>query len=299
MDNAFPTERLREMSVVIPVYNEARAIGPTLEALSQTMQGLAIDYEVIVVDDGSRDNSAQVALDASPAPRLIRHETNQGYGAALKSGFAVARYDTLAFLDADGSYPPGELADLIEAAGQADMVVAQRVGYRDHSSWARSLGQAILMPLANYLTDCRIPDLNSGMRIVRRDLVERYWPLLPDGFSLTTTLTLALLSARRRVVWRPIEFHARTGRSKIRPLRDMTNFLTLILRTATYFKPLRVYVPISALLVSLSIAVVIVTKLVYDRVWDVTALFLFIAGLQMLLIGVVADLVLKMLGTRK
>ena len=287
------------ISLVIPVHNEHGAIAATLREAERVLSEWGGDFEIILVDDGSTDGSAEAAAQSGSGARLIRHDTNRGYGAALKTGFAAARHDWLAFVDADGSYPIAELPRLIAAASAADMVVAQRTQYEEHASLGRRIGKAVLHPLANYLAERKIPDLNSGMRVVRRALVERYWPLLPDGFSLTTTLTMAFLSAGYKVEWVPISFSKREGRSKIRPLRDMRNFLILILRTVTYFRPLKVYLPASALFVLASVAVVIWSKIYTHQVMDITALFLFIAGLQLLLIGVLADLILKVLGTRR
>ena len=291
---------LPAISLVIPVHNERGAIAATLREAERVLREWGGEFEIIVVDDGSTDGSAEAAGQSGTGARLIRHEANRGYGAALKTGFAAARHDWLAFVDADGSYPVAELPRLIAAAAaNADMVVAQRTQYHEHASLGRRLGKAVLHPLANYLAERKIPDLNSGMRVVRRALVERYWPLLPDGFSLTTTLTMAFLSAGWKVEWVPISFSKREGRSKIRPLRDMRNFLLLILRTVTYFRPLKVYLPASAILVCASIATVLISKYVFGRLMDLTSLFLFIAGLQLLLIGVLADLILKVLGTRR
>ena len=291
---------LPSLTLVIPVHNERGAIAGTLREAERVLREWGGGFEIIVVDDGSTDGSAEAAAESGADARLIRHDTNRGYGAALKTGFAAARHDWLAFVDADGSYPIAELPRLIAAAAaNADMVVAQRTQYHEHASLARRFGKAILHPLANYLAERKIPDLNSGMRVVRRGLIERYWPLLPDGFSLTTTLTMAFLSAGWKVEWVPIPFSKREGRSKIRPLRDMRNFLLLILRTVTYFRPLKVYLPASVILVCASIATVLISKYVFGRLMDLTSLFLFIAGLQLLLIGVLADLILKVLGTRK
>ncbi|NQU44561.1 glycosyltransferase family 2 protein [bacterium] len=287
------------ISLIIPVHNEAGAIADTLRQAHAALTEVGCPFEIIVVDDGSTDGSVAALEESGVEAQLLRHSDNRGYGATLKTGFAAARYDWLAFVDADGSYPLSDLPRLIELTAEADMVVGERTEYDRHASYGRRLGKAILVPLANYLTGERIPDLNSGMRVVRKRLVERYWPLLPDGFSLTTTLTMAFLSAGWRVRWEPISFHKRQGRSKIRPLRDMRNFLILILRTVTYFHPLKVYLPASLIFILASIAVVVVSKTVSGRVMDITSLFLFMAGLQLLLIGVLADLVLKILGTRE
>ncbi len=287
-------------SLVIPLYNEREAIVRTVTEAHCVLRSWGGEYEIVVVDDGSTDGSADALRESELLVHLLTHKRNRGYGAALKSGFAAAKYDLLAFVDADGSYPISELPTLIEAAADADMVVGARQRYANHASLGRRFAKAtILVPLAQYLTGRNIPDINSGMRVVRRKLVERYWSLIPDGFSLTTTLTMAFLSAGWRVRYLPIEYTARTGKSKIRPLRDISNFIILILRTVTYFNPLKVYLPLSAGLIASSIAVVLVSKKLTGEVMDVTSLFLFIAGLQMLLIGVVADLIFKLLGTRE
>lgn len=286
------------VSIVVPVHNERDGVGQTLRELQRVMTAAGRAFEIIAVDDGSTDGSAEIIAEIDGV-RLLRHEQNRGYGASLKTGFAAARHALLAFLDADGSYPPQELPRLLEFAESAEMVVGDRVQYRDYSSYARTLGKRILHPLANYLVDRKIPDLNSGLRVVRRHLVDRYWPLLPDGFSLTTTLTMAFLSAGWRVKYVPIEFTERKGVSKIRPIRDMRNFIVLIVRTVTYFRPLKVYIPLSVLCVIASAAVVILSKLLTGKVMNVTSLCLFIAGMQALLIGIIADLVLKLLGTRE
>lgn len=284
-------------SLIIPLYNEVASIQATLKAAREALKDCGCEWEIIVVDDGSTDGGA-AAAEMIESVRLVRHEKNRGYGAALKTGFAAARHDVLAFMDADGSYPAADLPKLLEAADEADMVIGERSTYNHYSSAARQLGKTILLPLANYLTGEKIPDLNSGMRVVHRKLLERYWPLLPDGFSLTTTLTMAFLSSGRCVRWLPIDFHKREGKSKIRPVRDMTNFMLLILRTVTYFHPLKVYLPACIFFILASFLVTILSELISGEVMDVTALFLFIFGLQLLLIGVLADLVLKILGTR-
>lgn len=288
------------LSLVIPLYNEEAVIGDTIREADRVLSEWGGAFEIIVVDDGSTDRSyAEARANGVDSLRLLQHETNRGYGAALKTGFASAKYPWLAIIDADGSYPIKEIPKLLDNTDEADMVIGERTEYNHHSSQMRRLGKAVLAPLANYLTSTRIPDLNSGMRVMRRKLVERYWPLIPDGFSLTTTLTMAFLSAGWRVKWIPVSFHKREGKSKIKPMRDMRNFILLILRTVTYFHPLKVYVPASLILVLSSIAVVLLSKFLLGNVMDITSLFLFITGLQLLLIGVLADLILKILGTRE
>lgn len=286
------------VSLVIPLYNEVDCIAQTLHEAWDALKSTDVPFEIIVVDDGSTDASADAAEKSGIPIHLLRHPKNRGYGAALKTGIASAQHTHVAIVDADGSYPLSELPKLIKNVHTCCMLVGERVQYRHHSSSARQLGKAILVPLANYLSGCKIPDLNSGMRIMRKDLVERYWPLLPDTFSFTTTITMALLCAGWEVRWMPIEFLKREGKSKIKPMRDMIRFILLILRTVTYFRPLKVYIPLGLLLI-LSAVAILVVRIFFGHILNVTSLFLFMAGLQAILIGVLADLILKLLGTRK
>jgi len=178
--------------------------------------------------------------------------------------------------------------------GDCAMVVGARRGRNARIPAARRPAKWILNQLANYLTGARIPDLNSGLRVIRRDLWERFEPLYPDGFSLTTTITLAALTNGYAVRHVPIEYRRRIGRSKIRPVRDTLSFVQLILRTVLYFDPLKVFVPLSLLLLLASIIVGLASKL-SGEFMDVTTTALFVTGLQMLAIGALADLVTKRL----
>jgi glycosyltransferase involved in cell wall biosynthesis len=283
------------VSLVIPVYNEENAVADTLQRCREALEAWGGQYEIIIVDDGSKDETVVAIQQSEVKAKLLQHDINQGYGAALKTGFAQATHDWIAFVDADGSYPIEDFPRLLDELDNADMIVGERRDYSEQASWGRRIGKAILNPMANMLAGRKIPDLNSGMRIVRRSLLDRYWHLLPDGFSLTTTITMALLCSRRRVTYLPIEYHERTGASKIRPVRDMINFILLILRTATYFRPLKIYGPAGATLLCLSFLVVVFSKLIFGQVMDVTALFLMVLGAQLIVIGVVADLILKVI----
>jgi hypothetical protein len=179
------------------------------------------------------------------------------------------------------------------------MIVGRRRQTAETDSLLRRFGKEILISLAAYLAGVDIPDLNSGLRVMRRSLFERFRPLLPDGFSLTTSITLAALCSGGLVRWVPIEYRARRGEaSKIRPARDMGGFVVLILRTITYFRPLKVYLPAAGVLVASALGTVLISKLIEGRVMDVTATFLFFTGLQLLGIGLIADLILKVMGMR-
>lgn len=289
------------ISCVIPVYNEAGAIGSTLRRVNDVLTQSGEPYEIIVVDDGSTDGTREKGQAETPGlpVRWLAHEVNRGYGAALKSGIRASTGDWVLIIDADGTYPPEEIPRLLTNRDGLDMIVGQRRQTAATDPLTRRLGKAILVGLARFLAGRDIPDLNSGLRLMRRERIDQFWPLLPEGFSFTTTITLSLMCANYRVAYRPVEYRWRTGRSKIRPLHDMVGFTRLIARTMTYFNPLKVYGLLAGLLLAAAVLVVVLSKLLSGRVMDVTAVWLFVAGLQMLLIGVLGDLMLKLSGLRE
>ncbi|MEZ6014585.1 MAG: glycosyltransferase family 2 protein [Planctomycetota bacterium] len=295
MSESQPT--VRGVTIVVPAFDEERGIEGVVARL------LALDLgrptELVVVDDGSRDGTA-VKLDAlakaEPRIHAVRHARNQGYGAALKTGIARAKYDVVVITDADGTYPEDRIVDLLAAVDDgADMAVGARTGADVNIPLIRRPAKAVLRWIAAYLAATPIPDLNSGMRAMRKDLVLRYRSVLPQGFSFTTTITLASLTNDHRVDYIPIDYAAREGRSKIRPIRDTLGFLALILRTVLYFNPLRIFYP-----VALVVGLLFCGSFLYDmflvepgpNLGDKTVL-LFVALVQTLSLGLVADLIDK------
>jgi glycosyltransferase involved in cell wall biosynthesis len=251
----------RAVSVVIPAYNEAAHVRGQIDAVRKVMATTGWAYEIIVVDDGSADGTAERAAEAGDV-RVLRRARNRGYGAALKLGIAHARYGWILITDADGTYPPEAIPLLLERAPDNDMVVGARIGTSVTIPFARRPAKAFLRWLASYLAGQPIPDLNSGLRLMRADLVDRYLHLLPSGFSFTTTITLAAACNDHGVEYVPIDYHARLGESKIRP-RHAYDFTLLILRVIVFFNPLKVFIPLGALL-----AVAGLAKLAYDILLD-------------------------------
>lgn len=279
------------VSVVVPVFNEEGGVAQTLDELHQVLVNTGCPYEIVVVDDGSRDRTADI-LTARSDIQLIQHRRNRGYGAALKTGIAHAKYPLIAITDADGTYPNDRLGDLIALAQEADMVVGARIGANVTYSKLRSIPKYFLVAFAQWIAQQPIPDLNSGMRVFRTSVVKQFIGILPDTFSFTTTITLAMLTNNYVVQYCAIDYFHRQGRSKIKPIRDTLRFVQLILRTGVYFAPLRIFLPIAALFFSAFIISLIIDLFVLQDITD-TTLLMFVTAIQITIFALLADMIDK------
>ncbi len=277
----------QQISIVIPAYNEETKIGDVLNNLFSDIKLQNIEYEIIVVDDGSKDKTAEVVKRYDV--QLIQHEQNKGYGASLKTGIYSAQYNIIAITDADGTYPINKIPDLVSFINKYDMVVGARTGKYVEMPLIRRPAKWILSKYANYLVQDNIPDLNSGLRVFKKDVFKKFRGILPNGFSFTTTITLALLNDGYRVKYMPIDYFKRGGKSKIRPIHDTINFFSLITKVSLYFNPLRVFMPISLSLLGLG-----VIFLGYDILMkDITdkTMMIFLWGMQFGILGFLADMI--------
>lgn len=274
-----------KVSILLPVYNEGESVGEAVRRL----KSLNLPAELIVIDDGSDEETAKM-LDSLEGIRLVRNEENEGYGSAIKRGLEVAEGEQILIVDADGTYPYEKAGELLAGLDEYDMVVGARA--RSSIPLLRRPAKAVLGALASYLCGKRIPDLNSGFRAFRREVVERFEPILPPGFSFTATLTIAMLSEGMRVRFLPVEYTKREGRSKIRPLRDTLNFFSLIVRTIMYFNPLKVFLPISGFLMVGGGGLALYEAIFWKNVTDV-ALLVSLTGIQVGVLGLLADLIQK------
>lgn len=275
----------RAVSVVIPAYNEAAHVAEQVLSVDRLMRTTGWEYEIIVIDDGSTDGTADAASTAA-AGRVVRRAQNRGYGAALKLGIRLARFDWILITDADGTYPVEAIPSLLAAAEANAMVVGARTGASVQVPLVRRPAKWFLNRLASYLAGRRLPDINSGLRLMRKSLVQRYEHLLPDGFSFTTTITLSAACNAHPLAYVPIDYHARLGESKIRP-RHAYDFTLLIVRTMVFFNPLKVFLPLGALLALTGVA-----KFAYDVTRDnlsETAVLGILGALIVWAVGLLAD----------
>jgi glycosyltransferase involved in cell wall biosynthesis len=227
------------LTVVIPAFNEAAPLEGVLRNL--TALSTEVVREIVVVDDGSSDGTAAIAEAAGV--RLIRHPRNLGYGASLKTGIRATRTEFVLTMDGDGQHRAEDVLLLWERAENHDMVVGQRTNLLHSPLW-RMPGKWMLGLLAQYLTGSRIPDLNSGLRLLRRDVATKYLHLCPRGFSFSTTMTMALISRGYDVAFVPIELQKRVGTSTV-SLSTGFETLILLIRISALFDPLRIFIPTS------------------------------------------------------
>lgn len=281
------------VSIVIPAYNEAEAIAGVMGHLREVMDATGLLYEVIVVDDGSTDGTAArlVGMDI----RILTHLENKGYGASLKTGIRNAKGDAIVITDADGTYPVDMVPVLVrEMLDEGyDMVVGARTGKDVNIPLVRRPAKYILKKLADYLSETRIPDINSGLRVFRKDVALKYFHLFPAGFSFTTTITLALLSDGYNVKYTPINYNVRAGgKSKIRPFKDFTNFIMLIVRVSCYFNPLKVFLPASLAFMAVGGAYTAYTMYEFHNITD-AGVFCVLLGFQLGFIGLITDVMVR------
>jgi glycosyltransferase involved in cell wall biosynthesis len=282
----------KSCAVVIPVYNEERVIGETvtrIQAICATVPGY--EFEIICVNDGSKDGTAAV-LGRLQGITVITHEMNRGYGAALRTGLDYCSQEWIFITDADGTYPLGDLPGLLASAADVDMVVGNRQGKGISHSPPHQLARWILRKMVHGLTGVMVPDLNSGMRVFRKSLYQEFRHLLPMGFSFTTTLTVASLYSGRRVRYVPINYERRIGKSNIKPIQDFLGFSMLIVRLASYFEPLRFFLPAAFGLALLGVARAVRDVIVVNQ-FGALSVILMLTAFQVFVLGVIADVIVR------
>ena len=278
-----------DLAVILPAFNETDGIEDTLAQVQDVLAGLPYSSEIVVVDDGSTDDTAERA--ASCGVRVISHGINRGYGAALKTGILSTSAPVVAILDADCTYQPDALPRLCARLDKADMVVGARKLSSNGVSLVRKPAKWVLNRFASYLVGRRIPDLNSGQRVMKREALLRYLHLCPDGFSFTSTITLALMANGHPVVYEPISYAKRAGSSKIRP-SHFGSFMLLAVRAIVLFNPLKVFIPLGLMLFLLGVA-----KLVEDVIlWNLseTAVMAFLSAMVVWAVGLLADMIARL-----
>lgn len=268
-------------SVIVPALNEGLAV----RQLVTDLRSVADWHEILVVDDGSTDDTADQA--AAGGARVIRHPYNKGNGAAVKTGLRTASGTFVLIVDADGQHQPADALRIVGHLSEFELVVGAR-SHASQATWSRRLGNSLLNATASYLTGRRIPDLTSGFRAARRECLLEFLHLIPNGFSTPTTTTLAFLKAGYSVQFVPIEAARRQGVSKIRLGSDGARFFLILLKLITIFSPLRIFVPISLATFSMGAAYAAWTIATQSHVTN-SSVLLILLSVVMFLIGLVSE----------
>ena len=274
----------KKIAIIMPAYNEAAVIGEVLDKLVPLAN--ENNWQVIVVDDGSDDGTGDVAKEKGAT--VLKHSSNRGYGASLTTGIKAADVDVVVFMDSDGQHDQNDIFRLLEYIDDYDMVAGARTK-DSYVEFSRRPGKKILRWFADYLAGEKIPDINSGFRAFKRDVIIRYLHLMPKGFSFSTTSTLALLKGDHEIKWIPIKVTKRVGQSTVKQLKHGPQTMMLILRLTVLFDPLRVFLPVSAASILLAVIMTALNLIMYRRAIPASAVFLGISAVLIFMLGLVTD----------
>ncbi len=283
------------LSVLLPSYNEECAIRGVLEEIVAALAGLPMPYEILVVDDASTDRTVERAEEFAQScdcclVKVIRRPERRGAGAARKTGIRHARGEIVVMLDADGSYPADAILELLRYFPAYDQVNGARTSEQGSLPWLRRPAKWLIRKLACYLTGHAIPDLNTGLKAFKREEMLRWLWVVPDGFSCVTTMTLAFLTNGYAVKYVPTVYRPRIGQSKFHPIKDTAAYFNTVLRMVLLFRPLKVFLPLAALLIAAGIA---------SSAWNLcrsgalaeTDIIVMVAGFMTCMLGLLAEVV--------
>lgn len=279
------------VSVIIPAHDESAAIGQVVSRVCRVLQAREGSFEVIVVDDGSGDETGAIAEKAGA--RVIRHPYNIGNGAAVKTGIRNACGEIVVMLDGDGQHAPEDIPRLLEKLGPYDMVVAARTP-ESETGFHRDIANWIYNRLASYVCERKIEDLTSGFRALKANIARGFVYLLPNTFSYPATITLAVVRSGHSLAYVPVKTSRRVGRSKIRLIRDGSRFLLIILRIATFFSPMKVFLPASVLMFLLGFGYGLYKVIALGARYGPTSAMLMTTSILVFLVGLVSEQVAQL-----
>lgn len=293
--------KLKEgLSIVVPAYNEEKSIQKTINTISKIIKSNLFPIEAIFVNDCSTDKTGLILnkkINISKKIKTINNENNLGYGNSIKIGIENSKFKNIIITDADSSYPLERIPEFYKLFinSNLDMLIGDRSGsfYKYFLSYfsAKNIGREIVRLLASLLTNYKINDINSGFRIFRKEMYYKFYDFLPNGFSLTSTITCLAINFKYKIRFKKIKYSKRIGKSKIKPVRDFINFINLIIKIVIFTKPLRIFIPLFAFTFLLGIFLMILRIFFTDQFFG-TSVTLIIISLLILFFGYVFELLL-------
>ncbi len=282
---------MNKVSVLIPAYNEEKSIVDTIKRIKKVFLEIKESYEIIVINDGSKDNTNYL-LSKIKGIKVINNPYNLGYGASLKRGLIESNGEFILITDADGTYPIDDIPRLLKHINNYDMVIGARIGKNTYIPLLRRPAKKILGIFANLLTKRKIYDLNSGLRVFRKDMAMKFYRLYPSGFSFTTTITLAALTNDYTVKHISINYFKRKGKSTIHPIKDFIGFNALILRIVLYFKPLKFFLTPGIILILSGFIFGLYQIMSTGMGLGQLPIILILGGIQICFIGLLAEVII-------
>lgn len=280
------------VSIILPAYNEAPVVETLIGDIKKILKKIpAYTYEIIVVDDASSDKTAFLAEKAGV--KVIKHLSNRGSGAARKTGIRQAKGEIILMMDVDGTYSANDIPKLLNYFPVFDQVIGWRKKETGSLRLLRIMVKYLIRNLASYLTGVKIPDLNSGMRAFKRQAIEKYLWLIPDGFSCVTTMTMTFLTNGYQVKWVPITYKKRIGKSKFKLFSDTYNYLLTVIRMILIYNPSKIFMPVGSLFIFLAVVKGLWTFVYYGEA-RMMELILLIIGFFTISIGLLADLIVTL-----
>jgi len=276
------------VTIILPAYNEEAAIGKVIDDIQYTMKQRDFTYEILVVDDHSSDATADIAK--SKHVRVVQRPFQGGSGASRRTGILHAQGEIIVMLDCDGSYEASDIPKLIDYFPEYDQVNGARTSEQGTLKILRTPAKWLIRQLACYLTKTNIPDLNTGLKAFKKDIMKKYLWVIPDGFSCVTTMTLAFLANGYAVKYIPTAYHKRIGKSKFHPFKDTAAYLNTVVRMVMYFKPLRVFMPLSGFLFLFGV-VKSILSLNYTHSLQESDIIIFVSVIMIASLGLIADLI--------
>lgn len=275
-----------DVTIIIPAYHEAESIADVIGRIRLTMDGLNRSYEILVIDDGSKDDTAIKAKNAGA--RVISHPYNIGNGAAVKTGIRNAKGTVLVMMDGDGQHNPEYIPQLLEKIGQYDMAVGARTGDSE-SHFHRNIANRFYNFFASYICKRKIQDLTSGFRAIKTDIARQFVALLPNTFSYPTTITMAIFRSGYSLVYVPIKANRCVGKSKIKLIRDGSRFFLIIVKIATLFSPMRVFLPVSFTIFLIGLVYGLYKIFFLDVRYGPTSAMLITMSVLIFMVGLVSE----------
>ncbi len=287
------------VTVVLPAFNESSCIVPEMQRICDSLDRSDLSYELLVINDGSTDDTADLVnefAERHECVRAVHFRRNGGAGTARRIGTQQARGDIVVWTDADMTYPNDEIPALVSYLlenDDVDQVVGARTSEEGRYRLLRVPAKWFVRRIAEALSGTRIPDLNSGFRAFHRQIALPYLRLLPPGFSCVTTITLAFLLNQHTVEYVPISYAARSGRSKFHPFKDAYRYMLQVLRMIMYFNPLKLLMPVALGTLGIGVLKVGYDLIVHDGRITGSTLLIFLIGMQIGALALIADLVVR------